>query len=76
MTWIIKTKPNCPYCVRAKEALKIRSIEYIEQTHDDETKIAAFIAAGFRTFPQIFKDGHHIGGYEDLVRYFEETEGF
>lgn len=76
MSWIVKTKPNCPYCVRAKEALRIRGIEFVEQKHETEVDLAAFISAGFRTFPQVFHEGRHIGGFEDLVRYLEDLEGF
>lgn len=68
-------KNNCPFCVRAKELLRERGIEFdeIEAVSNREVLIERVTAAtGFapKTVPQIFLDGQHIGGYDDLVEYF------
>ncbi len=72
--WIIKSKPNCVYCDKAKVLLTEQGVAYEEQHHDTEVKIAAFRNAGFKTFPQVFCDGHLIGGYTELVQYFANSE--
>ena len=61
--------PNCGYCRRAKALLERRGLAY------EELDIAADPAARAelrrrlprsKAIPQIFADGAHIGGYEDL----------
>ncbi len=59
----------CPYCTRAKDLLTRKGAEYTEYdvTHDDEGRIKLVEkAGGRRTVPQIFIDGKHIGGFDDL----------
>jgi glutaredoxin 3 len=72
----IYTKSYCPYCVRAKELLKKKgaTFEEIDIEHDQNLAISAMERAGGRkTVPQIFIDGVHIGGCDDL--YALDTEG-
>lgn len=67
---IMYTTPVCPYCVRAKALLKRKDIGQI--TEIDVSRDAAIRedmmskAGGKRTVPQIFIDGKHIGGCDDL----------
>lgn len=75
-TWIIKSKPGCPYCDRAKALLEENGIVYQEQKHETLLEIVAFKEAGFKTFPQIFCDGSLIGGYTELVEHFAAHEDF
>jgi glutaredoxin len=72
--WNILTKPNCPSCVKAKAKLAQRGESFSVVEHDTAEKISAFIAAGHRTFPRVFKDGKLIGGFEDLERFLEEAD--
>lgn len=65
----ILTKPNCPHCVSAKQALTFKKLEYEEVIYDTETMIEEFKSKGFRTFPQIFLDGSHIGGNDQLQMF-------
>lgn len=62
----IYTKPNCPACVEAKQLLD--GDDYIEYdvTHAKykELLLERFPAA--RTVPQIFMNGVHIGGRDEL----------
>jgi len=66
-TYIIKTRPSCEWCDKAKNLLVQVGETYPEQKHETDVEIAAFKHAGFNTFPQIFCDGVLIGGYSDLV---------
>lgn len=66
----IYTKFLCPYCARAKRLLddKGAAFEEYEITGDAE-KRAEMIgrANGRTTVPQIFIDGRHVGGSDDLA---------
>ena len=64
------TKFFCPYCTRAKALLDRKGVEY--QEIDLTTDRAGFDAmvtrtGGARTVPQIFIDGQHVGGSDDLA---------
>ena len=65
------TKPGCPHCARAKAALAQQGLQYEELTLGDEISISAMRAiTNADTVPQIFIDGEHIGGADDLDKYF------
>lgn len=60
----------CPYCMAAKNLLKQRGLEYTEIRIDQDVgKRDEMLARSQqrRTVPQIFVNGEHIGGYDDLV---------
>lgn len=60
---------TCPYCVKAKSLLDQKGAQYkvIDVTGDDDARIALVKKAnGMRTVPQIFINGQHIGGCDDL----------
>ena len=60
----------CPYCMAAKNLLKQRGLEFTEIRIDqDVAKRDEMLARSQqrRTVPQIFVNGEHIGGYDDLV---------
>jgi glutaredoxin 3 len=66
----IYTTAVCPYCVAAKNFLKARGFEYSEVRIDREPgKLDEMLArsAGRRSVPQIFVNGTHVGGYDELV---------
>lgn len=66
----IYTKAFCPFCTRAKSLLnqKQADFEEIDITMDSTLRAAMIERAGGRaTVPQIFIDGRHIGGSDDLV---------
>ncbi len=59
----------CPYCVAAKKLLRHKGVRYheIDVTFDPDTRREMTRKAGGRhTVPQIFINGRHIGGYDDL----------
>lgn len=65
----IYTTPTCPFCLRAKALLKSKAIGYDETdvSRDPTLRIAMTErAGGRRSVPQIFIDGQHIGGSDDL----------
>ncbi|HET6553312.1 MAG TPA: glutaredoxin 3 [Dyella sp.] len=60
----------CPYCVSAKNLLKAKGLEWTEVRVDmDPAQRDAMLArsGGRRTVPQIFINGHHVGGFDDLA---------
>lgn len=64
------TTAICPYCVAAKNLLKQRGFEYAEIRIDiDPVKRDEMLSrsGGRRSVPQIFINGVHIGGFDDLV---------
>lgn len=66
----IYTKFLCPYCSRAKALLERKGASFNEiDVTMDSAGFAAMMnrAEGRRTVPQIFIDGRHIGGCDDLM---------
>ena len=60
----------CPYCARARALLEKKGVAYTEISLDEEPRRRAEMierAHGGRTVPQIFIDGEHIGGSDELV---------
>lgn len=66
---VIYSKPNCPYCTRAKALAEQRGckVTYLMMGEDytAQTFMKEFPTA--RTFPQIILNGERIGGYSSLV---------
>lgn len=66
----IYTQDWCPYCVRAKQVLDRKGVAYreIDAPGGSPAREEARQRAGGRTsVPQIFIDGQHIGGCDDLM---------
>lgn len=72
---IVYSKPNCPYCVRAKTLLDSYSILYTEKVIGVDTTREELleVAPNARTVPQIIINNDVIGGYEQLSKYIEDT---
>lgn len=65
----IYTSPFCGYCHAAKRLLKQKGVNFTEidvLEHPDRKAEMVNRAKGGRTVPQIFIDGKHIGGSDDL----------
>lgn len=63
----IYTTPTCPYCIRAKALLAKKGVAYREiDVSDASVRDAMAVRAGRRSVPQIFINGEHIGGCDDL----------
>ncbi len=63
---------SCPFCIRAKQLLDRKRVDYLEYVIDgDESARQAMVqrgTGGSRSLPQIFIDDRHIGGCDDLHR--------
>ena len=68
MTIEIYTTPTCPFCHAAKDLLRAKSVSFEEIVVIDPDKHAAMSARvdGRTSVPQIFINGTHIGGSDDL----------
>ena len=65
----IYTTPLCGFCHAAKRLLARKRVEFIEIDISRDAALRDRMVAramGFRTVPQIFIDGAHIGGCDDL----------
>ena len=66
----IYTKMTCGFCVRAKKLLELKKVAYEEYSVDfGGPKKAEMIerTGGRMTVPQIFINGRHVGGCDDLM---------
>ena len=64
------TTAVCPYCVRAKQILKSKGVEQIEEIRVDtapDQREHMMKITGRRTVPQIFIGETHVGGCDDLM---------
>lgn len=64
------TTAVCPYCIRAKQILKSKGVEQIQEIRIDmqpDERMKMMEATGRRTVPQIFIGDTHVGGCDDLV---------
>ena len=64
------TTAVCPYCIRAKQVLKARGVEQIEEIRIDTDPVQRqhmMEITGRRTVPQIFIGTTHVGGCDDLM---------
>jgi len=75
MTITIYSKNNCVYCNKAKALVKNLGLEYEEkklEEFDSPKAMLEDIGKNVRQMPQIKIDGELIGGYNQLVEYFNE----
>ena len=66
----IYTKMMCPYCTRAKRLLGDKGVafeEYDITMGGPQRQEMLSRASGRSTVPQIFIDGTHVGGSDDLA---------
>lgn len=61
-------RDNCAHCVRAKHMLKEAGLSYSEVEASPQ-RLLAF--AGKTTTPQVFIDGNHIGGADELATWLK-----
>lgn len=76
----IYTWKTCPFCIRAKALLDRKGAAYTEYdiTGDDAARAKmAERSNGKTSVPQIFIDGKHIGGCDDLheLDYDKKLDG-
>jgi len=68
-------KTQCPYCVQAKQLCETRKFnyEYKELGKDFDREQVLEWFPGARTFPQIKINGKSVGGYNEFVKYIDDT---
>ncbi len=73
---VIYTTGSCSYCRAAKDFLKSKKVVYdeIDVTRDEVMREKLAQMTGQITVPQILVDGKSIGGYEDLLRFYESGQ--
>jgi len=77
MKIVIYSKNNCVYCTKAKHLVKSLGLEYEEMSFEkdfngDVDKLVEHVGKKVRTMPQIKIDDVLIGGYNQLVEYFND----
>ena len=67
------SKPSCPVCVRVKDYFDTNDVEYdnidVSVVTEGRNKL---VEAGFRTVPQIYKDGVHFGDGETTLKKLKD----
>jgi glutaredoxin 3 len=65
----IYTKQDCPFSEQTRLFLEEKGIPYeeVDITADPGLKAEMVVRSGASTTPQIFLDGEHVGGFDDLV---------
>lgn len=66
---VIYTRQFCGYCSAAKALLESKGVDYVEHDATGKPELRAEMiqkAQGRSTFPQIFIDGRHVGGCDDI----------
>ncbi len=67
----IITKPGCPFCAKAKQLLIDKGLAYEEVIlGTDATSVSLKAISGRSTVPQVFIEGKHIGGSDELEAHF------
>ena len=64
------TTAVCPYCIRAKQILKAKGVDQIDEIRVDmlpDERMKMMEMTGRRTVPQIFIGDTHVGGCDDLM---------
>ena len=74
---IVYTKNNCIYCNKAKALLKGLGLTFTEKSletdfNSDPVKLIEDIGKKVRAMPQIKIDGELVGGYNQLIEYFND----
>jgi len=66
------SRPGCPFCIKAKDMLSEHGMDFEEITLGKDASLRSVRAmTGSETVPQVFVDGKHIGGSEELVDYLK-----
>jgi glutaredoxin-like protein len=67
------SRPGCPFCARAKGMLRDAGLEFEELVlNRDYTDRTLRAVADATTYPQVFVNGQHIGGSDELETWLSE----
>ena len=73
MEVVIYSKPNCNWCVKAKELMNRLGLQYDEKVLEQDytrEELRKLVPENLPlTVPQIFVYNKRVGGYEDFVDY-------
>ena len=67
---VLYTTAMCPYCIRARNLLEKKGVEYAEIRIDEQPEMRAEMekrSNGVTSVPQIFIDDFHVGGFDDMA---------
>lgn len=67
--WTIYSKNQCPYCDKAKFALKDEVDVTVKNISEDPNYLTELMEKNpnARTMPQIYRDDQLVGGYDQLM---------
>ena len=69
------SREGCPHCARAKQLLTESGVEYEELIlNQDYTDRSLRAVSGAVTFPQVFINGQHVGGADELEAWLGGEE--
>jgi glutaredoxin-like protein len=69
------TREGCPFCVRAKGMLRDAGIRFDELVlNRDYEEVTLRAVAGASMVPQVFMNGEHVGGADELERWFAQRQ--
>ncbi|KAA3641524.1 MAG: glutaredoxin 3 [Proteobacteria bacterium] len=73
---IVYSTQVCPYCVAAKNLLTSQNLAYQEIMVDKDPKQRAIMMdkSGRTSVPQIFINGTHVGGFDELSAKLRNNE--
>ena len=76
--YIIYSRDDCPWCVKAQELLEAKGLPYEELKlgidYDKEQLRTKLGGVERLTVPQIFHEGIHLGNYEALRNLIESMD--
>lgn len=69
--FIVFGRDTCHFCTKAKNLLEENAIDYDYVNVDDDHNLAVLkeMLPGVSSIPQIFVNGDHIGGYDQLKEF-------
>jgi glutaredoxin 3 len=65
----VYTTDACPFCVRVKQLLDARGVQYdeINLARDADGRAQLSQRTGMMTFPQVLIDGELVGGFQETL---------
>jgi glutaredoxin 3 len=73
---VIYTQDMCGSCIAAKEEFESREWKYASHNikHEDNYDNLKKLLPDVKTVPQIWIDGKHIGGYDELMEWLNTID--
>ena len=68
------SRKGCPYCAKAKALLRDANMQFEELLLNRDYTDQTLRAIGGTTFPQVYIDGQHIGGSDDLEAWLQKNK--